>query len=174
MWQQTCYVRHNICGKRFAAIDIQYVMVMFLAVATGLSSHPYCCDLAYADHLTYISVTWHMTTFCITQLCTNTWYGIAIIGRPVRRQQVDSIVSIVMLQTSRLNLATCSAFVCISGTFIVSNLLFSFIRQVWRVSWNITGTILASSGDDGCVRLWKGDFIYLENYCSHKLHMSCL
>lgn len=28
--------------------------------------------------------------------------------------------------------------------------------QVWRVSWNITGTVLASSGDDGCVRLWKG------------------
>jgi len=28
--------------------------------------------------------------------------------------------------------------------------------QVWRVSWNITGTILASSGDDGTVRLWKG------------------
>nr|KAF6330951.1 SEH1 like nucleoporin [Myotis myotis] len=27
--------------------------------------------------------------------------------------------------------------------------------QVWRVSWNITGTVLASSGDDGCVRLWK-------------------
>ena len=28
--------------------------------------------------------------------------------------------------------------------------------QVWRVDWNVTGTILASSGDDGCVRLWKG------------------
>jgi len=27
--------------------------------------------------------------------------------------------------------------------------------QVWRVSWNITGTILASSGDDGNIRLWK-------------------
>ena len=28
--------------------------------------------------------------------------------------------------------------------------------QVWRVEWNVTGTTLASSGDDGCIRLWKG------------------
>jgi WD40 repeat protein len=28
--------------------------------------------------------------------------------------------------------------------------------QVWRVEWNITGTILSTSGDDGKVRLWKG------------------
>ena len=28
--------------------------------------------------------------------------------------------------------------------------------QVWRVAWNATGTVLASSGDDGHVRLWKG------------------
>ncbi|KAJ1986509.1 epoxide hydrolase, soluble (sEH) [Dimargaris cristalligena] len=27
--------------------------------------------------------------------------------------------------------------------------------EVWSVSWNVTGTILSSSGDDGKVRLWK-------------------
>lgn len=27
--------------------------------------------------------------------------------------------------------------------------------EVWSVSWNLTGTILSSSGDDGKVRLWK-------------------
>lgn len=34
--------------------------------------------------------------------------------------------------------------------------------KVWRVEWNITGAILASSGDDGCVRLWKGT-LHFEN-----------
>lgn len=29
---------------------------------------------------------------------------------------------------------------------------------VWRLSWNVTGTILCSSGDDGAARLWKQDF----------------
>lgn len=31
--------------------------------------------------------------------------------------------------------------------------------QVWRVAWNATGTVLASSGDDGCVRLWKANYL---------------
>merc|ERR1711879_311584 len=29
--------------------------------------------------------------------------------------------------------------------------------EVWRVQWNVTGTILASSGDDGTVRLYQVD-----------------
>jgi len=31
--------------------------------------------------------------------------------------------------------------------------------EVWRVEWNITGTILASSGDDGTVMLWKANLL---------------
>jgi len=31
--------------------------------------------------------------------------------------------------------------------------------QVWRVCWNVTGTILASSGADGTVRLWKANYL---------------
>jgi len=30
--------------------------------------------------------------------------------------------------------------------------------EVWRVNWNVTGTILASSGDDGMVRLFKATY----------------
>jgi len=30
--------------------------------------------------------------------------------------------------------------------------------DVWRVSWNATGTVLSSAGDDGTIRLWKAAF----------------
>ena len=33
---------------------------------------------------------------------------------------------------------------------------------MWRVCWNSTGTIVASSGDDGQVRLWKSN--YMDNW----------
>ena len=30
--------------------------------------------------------------------------------------------------------------------------------QAWRLSWNVTGTVLAASGDGGIVKLFKSDF----------------
>ena len=30
--------------------------------------------------------------------------------------------------------------------------------NVWRICWNVTGTILASSADDGQVKLWKSNY----------------
>lgn len=32
-------------------------------------------------------------------------------------------------------------------------------QEVWRVSWNSTGTILSSAGDEGKVRLWKQNYM---------------
>lgn len=31
--------------------------------------------------------------------------------------------------------------------------------EVWKVSWNLTGTILSSAGDDGKIRLWKCSYL---------------
>ena len=31
-------------------------------------------------------------------------------------------------------------------------------NQVWRLEWNVTGTTLATAADDGCVRLFKGNY----------------
>jgi nucleoporin SEH1 len=30
--------------------------------------------------------------------------------------------------------------------------------EVWRIEWNITGTVLATSGDDGSICLWRKNF----------------
>lgn len=53
---------------------------------------------------------------------------------------------------------TKGSFSCGCTHVIMWLLFFCFVLylQVWRVEWNVTGTILASSGDDGRVRLWKG------------------
>jgi hypothetical protein len=30
--------------------------------------------------------------------------------------------------------------------------------DIWRLAWNVTGTVLAASGDNGVVQVWKTDF----------------
>lgn len=43
------------------------------------------------------------------------------------------------------------------------------VSNAWRCQWNVTGTVLASSGDRGIVQLWKSDF--LGNFkCVSKIH----
>ena len=32
------------------------------------------------------------------------------------------------------------------------------VSNVWRCQWNVTGTVLACSGDRGVVQMWKSDF----------------
>eukprot|EP01065_Artemidia_motanka_P019472 TRINITY_DN23148_c0_g1_i1.p1 TRINITY_DN23148_c0_g1~~TRINITY_DN23148_c0_g1_i1.p1 ORF type:complete len:360 (+),score=57.69 TRINITY_DN23148_c0_g1_i1:101-1180(+) len=63
--------------------------------------------------------------------------------------RVDGAVKIV-----RLSKATGG-----TGLSFVAQVLFKDVphdrNSVWRVRWNLTGTILATSGDDGVLRLWK-------------------
>lgn len=40
----------------------------------------------------------------------------------------------------------------------VTSVLEGHTKEVWRLSWNVTGTILASAGSDGTIRFWKSDY----------------
>ena len=45
-----------------------------------------------------------------------------------------------------------------SGLEKESSQVLNTTEEVWKCSWNVTGTVLASSGDGGVVELWKSDF----------------
>lgn len=40
---------------------------------------------------------------------------------------------------------------------------------VWRVCWNMLGTMLISTGDDGCVRIWRCKFTVVP--CNAFIHI---
>ena len=44
-----------------------------------------------------------------------------------------------------------------SRNIVAKQVLTEHNAEVWRVQFNVTGTTLASSGDDGTVRVWKQD-----------------
>ena len=44
-----------------------------------------------------------------------------------------------------------------SRELVATQVLTEHNAEVWRVQFNVTGTTLASSGDDGTVRVWKQD-----------------
>jgi len=45
-----------------------------------------------------------------------------------------------------------------SGLQLESSQKLDTEADAWRCAWNVTGTVLASSGDSGVVKLWKSDF----------------
>lgn len=45
-----------------------------------------------------------------------------------------------------------------SGLQLESSQKIDSESDTWRCAWNVTGTVLASSGDTGVVKLWKSDF----------------
>lgn len=39
---------------------------------------------------------------------------------------------------------------------------------VWRLAWNVTGTMLATTGDDGYVRMWKSmNLVFSSNFFTY-------
>ena len=50
---------------------------------------------------------------------------------------------------------------------------FELQSQVWSLSWNLTGTILCSSGDDGICRLFKGKVGINGSYCVARVEADC-
>uniref|UniRef100_A0A1B0CEU2 Uncharacterized protein n=1 Tax=Lutzomyia longipalpis TaxID=7200 RepID=A0A1B0CEU2_LUTLO len=51
---------------------------------------------------------------------------------------------------------------CLSWNQSIAPAVNDHYCTVWRVTWNITGTMLATTGDDGCIRMWKMN--YMKNW----------
>ncbi|XP_078034855.1 nuclear pore complex protein Nup44A isoform X2 [Augochlora pura] len=74
------------------------------------------------------------------------FHTLAIATKDVRIITLKPLIESVQSGAPRFEITTAAQF-------------FDHDFTVWRVCWNIMGTILASSGDDGCVRLWKDNYI---------------
>ena len=72
------------------------------------------------------------------------------LSRPPRRQQQQQ-----QQQTSSSSGDTQQPSIPLLELESTTELTTSNDEQCWRCQWNVTGTVLASSGDGGLVRLWK-------------------
>lgn len=68
--------------------------------------------------------------------------------------RIDVLTYMVPLQIHKLNRKEDGSLEYVSTQSVESTTK----SNVWRVAWNATGTVLATSAEDGTLSLWRRDF----------------
>jgi WD40 repeat protein len=67
---------------------------------------------------------------------------------------LTTVISFVLVQIHKLNRKEDGSLEYVSTQSVESTTK----SNVWRVAWNATGTVLATSAEDGTLSLWRKDF----------------